>query len=280
MFILKRSSDRWCNKPLAEVFGRSIPAELAVLGRQLKGGERGAWLTPCAKFAVVDLVRASNGEFQAEEIRLPDFVLNAIQRILRETGLKKGVPDLVIWSNAAESPRFIEVKRFRRDRLSVEQNKFLTAAGKNGSIEEWDFSKWSWKDAVVDGAREHIELRYGDASQTPYGQWRPVALVGRPERRVFPVQWLMVPGAADESVIEEARRELDFYLIEKREQNPWGYAVYHCGTSANMYSSVHWSHFPSGQRGERRASKIVQLSAQEAAEVFGETNKPREPEDR
>ena len=26
--------------------------------------------------------------------------------------------------------------------------------------------------------------------------------------------------------------------------DPWSYAIYHCGTAANIYSPVHWSYFP------------------------------------
>jgi len=48
-------------------------------------------------------------------------------------------------------------------------------------------------------------------------------------------------------MIAAAGRELDFYLVEKGGANPWAYAKYHCNTAANMYSSVHWSYFPSGK---------------------------------
>ena len=37
------------------------------------------------------------------------------------------------------------------------------------------------------------------------------------------------------------RRELDFYLVELGEKDPFAYARYHCGTAANLYSRVHWS---------------------------------------
>jgi hypothetical protein len=56
---------------------------------------------------------------------------------------------------------------------------------------------------------------------------------------------------------------LDFYLVERRERNPWAYAIYHCGTGSNMYSKVHWSYFPSGRQGRRHSSEVVQLSPEE-----------------
>ena|SRR6266480_2165659 len=64
----------------------------------------------------------------------------------------------------------------------------------------------------------------------------PIALIGKPTNHVFPVSWLMTP-------IDAARKELDFYLADKHEANPWAYAKYHCNTAANMYSKVHWSYF-------------------------------------
>ena len=137
---------------------------------------------------------------------------------------------------------------------------------------------WCWREGPVDRGQEHIELRYGDASKTGYEGWIPVALVGRPTRRVFPVQW--ITNVASQAVAE-VRRELDFYLVEHPASypgtgHPWEYAVYHCGTAAKMYSSVHWSKFGSGQYGERHSSMVIQLSAAESAKLFGGGDKPAE----
>ena len=117
---------------------------------------------------------------------------------------------------------------------------------------------WGWQDGVVNVHGEHIELRYGDADTTAYEQWFPIALIGKPKSRVFPVRWLMDPGT-HERMIDAARKELDFYLVEKREVYPWDYAIYHCNTAANMYSNVHWSYFPNGNREQQHASMIVTL---------------------
>jgi hypothetical protein len=104
---------------------------------------------------------------------------------------------------------------------------------------------WSWQEGIVDAEEEHIELRYGDAVNSAYEQWLPIALIGSPTNQVFPVLWMMSPSSpCYEQMIDAAKKELDFYLVEKREPNPWAYAKYHCNTSANMYSRVHWSYFP------------------------------------
>ncbi len=129
---------------------------------------------------------------------------------------------------------------------------------------------WCWHEGPVDGDHEHIEVRYGDASKTGYEGWVPVALVGRPAQRVFPVRWV---AETDGQAAIEVRRELDFYLVEHpatypETGHPWEYAVYHCGTAANMYSHVHWSHFASGQHGKRYSSMVVQLPPGNAAKEF------------
>ncbi|MFH0818047.1 MAG: hypothetical protein V1909_05450, partial [Candidatus Micrarchaeota archaeon] len=75
-------------------------------------------------------------------------------------------------------------------------------------------------------------------------------------------------------MLADARYELDFYLVEKDEPDPWAYALYHCNTGANMFSRVHWSYFPTGSQGKRHASKVIQLSAEESAQLFGDSGEP------
>ena len=109
---------------------------------------------------------------------------------------------------------------------------------------------WRWSAGAVDLAAEHIELRYGSAQEADYAQWMPVAVIGRAVRGTLPVRWLIDP-TENSSIAEEIRRELDFYLIDHPRrsaltQDPWEYAVYHCSTTANVYSNVHWSHSPQG----------------------------------
>ena len=122
-------------------------------------------------------------------------------------------------------------------------------------------TNWGWREADVDVQEEHIELRYGDAETSAYEQWLPVALIGRPTNHVFPVRWLL-PRSSNPEIISEVQRDLDFYLVEHPKDfagtgHPWWYAQYHCNTAANMYSSVHWSYFPNGNRGQRRSSMVI-----------------------
>ncbi len=90
--------------------------------------------------------------------------------------------------------------------------------------------------------------------------WLPVARIGRPEGNRFPVQWLITADSSDhDAPIAKARQQLDFYLVDLREPDPWAYAKYHCNTSANMYASIHWSYFPDGSDGDRTSSMVATI---------------------
>jgi hypothetical protein len=89
------------------------------------------------------------------------------------------------------------------------------------------------------------------------------------------VEWLVKQDSTKhQAMLADARHSLDFYLVEKDEPDPWAYALYHCNTGANMYSPVHWSYFPTGSHGKRHASKVLQLSAEESAKLFGDSREP------
>jgi hypothetical protein len=117
---------------------------------------------------------------------------------------------------------------------------------------------WKWMEGNVDASSEHLELRYGDAATADYESWRPAALIGKPEGKAFPVTWMLKPETPDEhEMVKKARGDLDFYLVNQGYDDPWAYACYHCRTASNVYSRVHWSYFPHGSGGGRRASAVV-----------------------
>lgn len=114
---------------------------------------------------------------------------------------------------------------------------------------------WRWIEGLVDRSQAHFELRYGSAENASWSDWEPVALVSPAVGNAFTVQFLIGPSASVGRVnlMTETRRQLDFYLVELQEQDPWAYARYHCGTAANIYSAIHWSHFAgSDLQGEPR----------------------------
>lgn len=104
---------------------------------------------------------------------------------------------------------------------------------------------WSWREGAVDRTNDHFELRYGSADDSGWNEWVPVARVGAPINGVFSVQFLINRAAKSQAqTVADLTRELDFYLVELGEENPWLYAQYHTATLADAYSTIHWSFFP------------------------------------
>jgi len=99
-------------------------------------------------------------------------------------------------------------------------------------------NKYCWQEKPVDQNQEHIKLFYKDSNVC-------VALVSPPIKYVFGVEFLVEKGSNNSNqIINTLKKEIDFYLVEKREPNPWEYAKYHCSTSSNLYSEIHWSFHP------------------------------------
>jgi hypothetical protein len=75
--------------------------------------------------------------------------------------------------------------------------------------------------------------------------WIPVARIGRPIDAVFGIDFIITRKTIQtyKVMMDETKEELDFYLVELHERDPWVYAKYHCGTGANVYSSIRWSFF-------------------------------------
>ena len=96
---------------------------------------------------------------------------------------------------------------------------------------------YRWVEKPVDQNQEHIRLFYKDSNVC-------VALVSPPIKYVFGVEFLVEMRSKNSNQIKKAfKKEIDFYLVEKEEPDPWKYAKYHCGTSANLYSEIHWSFY-------------------------------------
>jgi len=101
---------------------------------------------------------------------------------------------------------------------------------------------WAWQEREIDLAQEHFEVSYGLAKSDP-SQWVMVARVGPPTNGGFGVQFMVErANPAYEQAINAVVEEVEFYLGNKGEPDPWAYAKYHCGTASNLYSSVHWSY--------------------------------------
>ena len=144
MLRLTKSHERWWQKPLADMGGKPLPAELVVLYAELQDGEAGVWLNSRGtSTGAVDLTRSSGGKLETVRTKLPPFVSDLLRSLYEATGLAKGAPDLVIWNSSSNSVRFVEVKCPHWYRPSEEQLKFLAAAEEHGveaSIAEWEFT--------------------------------------------------------------------------------------------------------------------------------------------
>jgi len=126
-----------------------------------------------------------------------------------------------------------------------------------------------WQEGRVDRTKEHFELRYELTVnfESDWSDWIPVAVIGPPKARIANVQFLVDPG--DPKNGEAARhvtKEIEFYLIELKEPDPWGYAQYHVGTASNIYSNVHWGYFKKGNGDEARG-KAVKSTRDERPEL-------------
>jgi bacterioferritin-associated ferredoxin len=109
-------------------------------------------------------------------------------------------------------------------------------------IDDSHTAAFSWKTGEVDSSGEHIEIKYGDIDN-PIS----VAFLSPPVKRVFTVQFLIEDNKGNKAILKSIKVELDFYLLEKGEPNPWVYMKHHCTSAGNMYSKVHWIYWKKGR---------------------------------
>jgi hypothetical protein len=112
-------------------------------------------------------------------------------------------------------------------------------------------SSYQWINGKVSESEEHIKISFGSYNDPDAGQLISIARVSKPKEKIFRVEFLIKSDSPDETkMIDAVKKELDFYLVEWGEGSifgdPWAYAIYHCSTSANIYSLVHWAYFPEG----------------------------------
>jgi hypothetical protein len=88
-----------------------------------------------------------------------------------------------------------------------------------------------WHTGQVDVGKEHIELLWSKDK-------RLICRLQPEGNNSFIVQF---ENDIDEQRIKAAEKELDFYLIELNERNPWTYAKYYCASTCNWYLEVRWS---------------------------------------
>ncbi len=87
-----------------------------------------------------------------------------------------------------------------------------------------------WHRGQIDKAREHIELLWAKDGGL-------ICKLQPETNNSFIVEF---EDGINKRRTKEAENELNFYLIELNEPDPWKYAKYHCGSTCNWYSSVRW----------------------------------------
>ena len=145
MLQFEPADAKWWGKPLVLFNGRHIPAELAVLSRELQAAESGAWLNSRGtKSGVVDLIPDdARGSYRTRRVSLPTFVSKTLDHLYQVAEVDAGCADLVIWNVQTRHVRLVEVKCPHWDRPSAEQEQFLRIAkslGMAASIVEWEFA--------------------------------------------------------------------------------------------------------------------------------------------
>lgn len=126
----------------------------------------------------------------------------------------------------------------------------------NDCGQEWrdiEDKKWELVEGKVDTAEDHFKIRYGDINKVEPEEFILAALIGKGKNNCFIVE-LILPESLSKSmlkkIITKVKKEIEFYSEPRADMSPWEYAIYHCSTSSNIYSPVHWGYYPKGFKGK------------------------------
>lgn len=98
-----------------------------------------------------------------------------------------------------------------------------------------------WKRGTVNPGAEHIELIYNDQC---------IARVATPADNTFVVEFLLdASQSAHASIVKWAESQLDHYLVEEKDLDPWEHAKSRCSPESNGHSSLKWMYYPAGRTG-------------------------------
>lgn len=111
-------------------------------------------------------------------------------------------------------------------------------------------SECCWTEGVVDTKKEYIGLCYRNLKE-------PFAYVAPKTKNNIVVQFLISPddGNKAKRILFDICKQLDLYLIEHGPTSifgdAWEYVKYHCSTTSNVYSNVHWNLFPKQDKNKK-----------------------------
>lgn len=90
-----------------------------------------------------------------------------------------------------------------------------------------------WRPGTVTADAAMIRIVDGEDGE----RW--LARIARDDRRIQ-VQFNDALDGEAQGLLDETRRQLDYYFGELQDPDPWRYALHHCSTAANLYSPVRW----------------------------------------
>ena len=102
-----------------------------------------------------------------------------------------------------------------------------------------------WVEGIVSNWSEHIRISFHD--QDDDITFIPVARIAPGHGRTTIVQFVLnedLSASKTEQILKDVKRQLNFFLSEKDEPDPWSYAMYHCTTAGMLYSTVWWGYYP------------------------------------
>jgi len=115
----------------------------------------------------------------------------------------------------------------------------------NGEMELIPCTRHIWREGRVDLRRDFILLTAAPEPEGTLTQAAALVACGQESDPRFVVEILAGLSAEQR---EAVAAEIRFYLLDKGEPDPWAYAIHHCSTAANVYSSIHWGYFPAGHK--------------------------------
>lgn len=112
------AGDTYGNKPIVDVDGEALFAELAILRTYQKDGWEGVW---------VDTYRGKYRTSWVDDgVELPSHKKRLLQEVYARAGSRAGCFDVFCWND--DSVVFVESKRKRKDRIRATQLRWLEAA--------------------------------------------------------------------------------------------------------------------------------------------------------
>ena len=118
---------KWRGEPLVLFNDQIFTVELAILRSEMTTLEEGIWTNSrSTNRGVVDLLRVSQDKFKTVAMGpLPSAVQDTLELLYSRNWTKRGCTDLIIWNKTSWKMRLIEIKLFKKVRISIDQERLM-----------------------------------------------------------------------------------------------------------------------------------------------------------